>query len=64
MKKESRVARSVRRSEKNPETYNVRNLKADKKFTRWFNGLLITRIETGWMLHSSGKGLIHKGRKP
>lgn len=54
----------MRRAEKNNELYKVRNRKEARQFDRWWSGLLVTKVERGWMLHAGNKGLIHNGRKP
>lgn len=68
MSKLARDLRAVERGHRNVETINARNRKAEKQFDRWFSGLLVWRFYGGgkwrWVREPTGRGLIHKGRKP
>jgi hypothetical protein len=64
MKGKHRHWRAVRRGRMNPATFDVRNRKAEREFDRWFNGRHVQETDMGWLILPTGRGLIHKGRKP
>lgn len=69
MTKENRIKRAVRRGERNPATFTARNRKAERAYDNWLNSQnMLVRVEVyghvWWAVVRTGKGLIHKGRKP
>lgn len=68
MSKYARDKRIVERGHNNAATVAARNRKASIQFDRWFNGLLVWEFygDHGrrWQREPTGRGLIHRGRKP
>ena len=68
MSKFARDTRVIERGMNNLDVVRRRNRKASKQFDRWWNGLLVWRFYGSgrwrWERLPSGRGLIHKGRKP
>jgi hypothetical protein len=68
MSKYARDKKLVERGHNNAATVRARNRKASKQFDRWFNGLLVWHFygdhRWHWQIEPTGRGLIHKGRKP
>lgn len=68
MSKHARNKRLVERGMNNWPTVAARNRKAEKKFDRWFSGLLVWHFygdhRWHWQIEPADRGLIHKGRKP
>ena len=65
-----RLRRVFKRGDTSQGLWAKRNRKAEKYFDKWWSGVMVRpyQYETGgrtyWELVPTGRGLIHKGRKP